>query len=70
MVGTPIDGWPHRGPRMPRQPWRLGALPPLWIHGNVPRGVDHRLGKTRVVANPRVGERGYAGFDPALVVEA
>ncbi|MET3414009.1 metallophosphoesterase [Methylobacterium sp. 1030] len=46
------------------------GAPRLWVHGNVPRAVDRRIGRTRVVANPRVGERGYAGFDPALVVEA
>ncbi|MEE7505153.1 metallophosphoesterase [Methylobacterium mesophilicum] len=46
------------------------GAPRLWVHGNVPRAVDCRIGRTRVVANPRVGERGYAGFDPALVIEA
>jgi len=46
------------------------GAPRLWVHGNVPRGVDHRVGRTRVVANPRIGEPGYGGFDPALVVTA
>ncbi|GJD37222.1 metallophosphoesterase [Methylobacterium aerolatum] len=45
------------------------GAPRLWAHGNVPRGADHVVGRTRVVANPRVGERGHA-FDPALVVTA
>lgn len=44
------------------------GAPVLWAHGNVPRAVDHRLGRTRVVANPRIGDCGYADFDPALVV--
>ncbi|MGU3340778.1 metallophosphoesterase [Methylobacterium mesophilicum] len=46
------------------------GAPPLWVHGNVPRGVDHRVGRTRVVANPRVGEPGYAAFDPTFVIAA
>jgi Icc-related predicted phosphoesterase len=47
--------------------------PELWLHGHVHDSFDYRLGKTRVVANPR----GYAPggvvenktFDPALVIE-
>ena len=47
--------------------------PQLWLHGHVHDSFDYRLGKTRVVANPR----GYApggvvenkAFDPALVIE-
>ena len=34
------------------------------------RAVDIRIGKTRVVANPRCTERGAAPFDPTLIVEA
>jgi len=44
------------------------GAPRLWVHGYVPRAADHVVGRTRVVANPRVGERGYDAFDPALVV--
>lgn len=44
------------------------GAPRLWVHGYVPRAADHVIGRTRVVANPRVGERGYDAFDPALVV--
>ena len=44
------------------------GAPALWVHGNVPRAVDYRRARTRVVANPRMGEPGYGGFDPALVL--
>lgn len=44
------------------------GAPRLWVHGNVPRAADHVVGRTRVVANPRVGERGHDAFDPTLVV--
>lgn len=44
------------------------GAPTLWVHGNVPRPVDHVIDRTRVVANPR-GDPG-SGFDAALVVEA
>jgi Icc-related predicted phosphoesterase len=45
--------------------------PALWVHGHLHDSCDYRIGKTRVVCNPR----GYAPdelnprFDPALVVE-
>mgnify|MGYP002395882471 CR=1 FL=1 len=42
----------------------------LWIHGHLHHRSDYRIGRCRVLANPR----GYpnepdAGFDPGLVVE-
>lgn len=43
------------------------GAPALWVHGRVPWGVDARIGKTRVLANPRRA-RGRRPFDPALVV--
>jgi hypothetical protein len=43
------------------------GAPALWVHGNVPRGVRYRIGRTEVVANPATVS---AGFDPRLVVEA
>ena len=50
------------------------GAPALWVHGNVPAAVDHRLGRTRVVANPRAAGRGHASaapaFDPNRVVTA
>lgn len=52
---------------------RAWGAPALWVHGRVPGPVDYRLGKTRVLANPRrVLPRGQAvdaaPFDPGLVV--
>jgi Icc-related predicted phosphoesterase len=43
----------------------------LWVHGHVHDRFDYRLGKTRVVCNPRgyVGISDGNGFDPALLVE-
>ena len=63
-------------------PLILARQPDLWIHGHVHDSFDYRIGKTRVIANPR----GYARnrraaqtadelswenpfFDPRLVVE-
>jgi Icc-related predicted phosphoesterase len=42
----------------------------LWIHGHIHWSSDYRVGKTRIINNPR----GYSGenvnrFDPKLVVE-
>jgi Icc-related predicted phosphoesterase len=45
--------------------------PALWVHGHMHSSFDYRIGRTRVVCNPR----GYApselnpDFDPALVVD-
>jgi Icc-related predicted phosphoesterase len=45
--------------------------PHLWVHGHIHQSADYRIGRTRVVCNPR----GYTpdqlnpGFDPALVVD-
>jgi Icc-related predicted phosphoesterase len=45
--------------------------PALWVHGHTHDSFDYRIGRTRVICNPR----GYApdelnpSFDPALVVE-
>jgi hypothetical protein len=47
------------------------ASPELWMHGAVPEPVDYRVGRTRVLANPRWSEmeRHVGKFDPSLVVE-
>ena len=42
----------------------------LWVHGHIHQGCDYRIGKTRIVSNPK----GYPGeaateFNPDLVVE-
>ncbi|GJE54882.1 metallophosphoesterase [Methylobacterium thuringiense] len=44
--------------------------PTLWAHGHVADPVDYRIGRTRVVANPRDRPRRASTFDPALIVEA
>ena len=47
------------------------AQPDLWVHGHTHHSFDYRIGRTRVVCNPR----GYYGtdlnpeFDPELVIE-
>nr|WP_299502292.1 metallophosphoesterase [uncultured Rhizobium sp.] len=45
--------------------------PTLWVHGHVHDRYDYRLGKTRVLCNPRgyPGERNFVGFDFGKVVE-
>jgi Icc-related predicted phosphoesterase len=42
----------------------------LWIHGHIHWNSDYRVGKTRIINNPRgyMGEN-VNGFDPNLVVE-
>lgn len=41
--------------------------PAAWLHGSVPYALDVRLGRTRVVANPR-GADATAGFDPRRTI--
>lgn len=42
----------------------------LWVHGHTHIPVDYRIGKTRVLSNPRGYPGGVpSGFDPSLVVE-
>lgn len=46
--------------------------PDFWLHGHTHDSCDYRIGRTRVVCNPRGYPRGRAenpGFDPALVIE-
>lgn len=49
----------------------LAAKSDLWVHGHIHRAVDYRIGKARIVTNPR----GYVGhglvkeFRPELVIE-
>ncbi len=42
----------------------------LWVHGHIHQGCDYRIGKTRIVSNPK-GYPGEAapGFNPDFVVE-
>lgn len=46
----------------------LDRGPDLWVHGHLHQATDYRVGRTRVVCNPRghVDER--SGFDPAFVI--
>jgi predicted phosphodiesterase len=50
-----------------------GSRASLWIHGHMHDSFDYRIGKTRVVCNPRGYARGgvneNARFDPDLVIE-
>lgn len=47
----------------------LAGKPSLWVHGHVHDSHDYRVGRTRIICNPK----GYGGenveFDPCLVVE-
>lgn len=45
--------------------------PDLWAHGHVHAPSDYRIGKTRIVCNPRGSPHGRrnANFDPELTVE-
>lgn len=45
--------------------------PALWIHGHTHDSCDYRIGRTRVICNPRgyVPQEPNPDFDPALVVE-
>jgi 3',5'-cyclic AMP phosphodiesterase CpdA len=47
------------------------GAPTLWIHGSVPGPVDVTVGRTRIVANPRISgwPGGRAPFNPTLIVE-
>lgn len=43
--------------------------PNLWVHGHVHDSCDYRVGRTRVVCNPRGYGSENPAFDPTLVVE-
>lgn len=43
--------------------------PALWLHGHTHASFDYRVGKTRVVCNPRGNGRGNPAFDWKKVVE-
>lgn len=43
--------------------------PELWVHGHVHDSHDYRVGRTRVVCNPRGYGSENPAFDPTLVVE-
>jgi Icc-related predicted phosphoesterase len=74
---------PHRGSLHPRyvgSPANPGFVsdlegliltgkPELWVHGHVHDSYDYRVGRTRVVCNPKGYGNENLGFDPCLVVE-
>ena len=54
----------------------LGSLidrgqPDLWVHGHIHDRADYRLGKTRIVCNPRghIDDASAKAFDPSLMIE-
>jgi len=54
----------------------LGGLidrgqPDLWIHGHPHNRVEYRLGRTRIICNPRghVEETSARTFDPSLTIQ-
>jgi predicted phosphodiesterase len=42
--------------------------PDLWVHGHVHHAADYRIGRTRVVCNPRGHADERPGFRPSLTV--
>lgn len=46
------------------------GAPVLWVHGRSVAAADYRLGRTRVVANPRRRSLAAMPFDPRLVIRA
>lgn len=48
----------------------MWGAPKAWIHGHVPTPTDHRVGRCRVVANPRSRLGRVEVFDPSFIVEA
>ena len=46
----------------------MAGAPDLWIHGHVHDCFDYRVGRTRVLCNPRGYEGELRRFDEALVV--
>ena len=43
--------------------------PDVWVHGHVHQHRDYRIGRTRIVCNPRGYPGEKSGFDPGLVIE-
>jgi len=43
--------------------------PDLWVHGHVHDSFDYRVGRTRVLCNPRGCGDENRDFNPGLVVE-
>ncbi|MEE7493294.1 metallophosphoesterase [Methylobacterium oryzae] len=58
---------PAFGSRLDGLITRLGAE--LWVHGHVHASRDHRVGRTRIVCNPRGYGCENPRFDPGLVID-
>jgi Icc-related predicted phosphoesterase len=44
--------------------------PALWLHGHTHTSFDYRVGRTRMICNPRgYGRENAAGFDPGMIIE-
>ena len=43
--------------------------PALWVHGHTHVGLDYRVGRTRIVCNPRGYGNENPGFDPILTID-
>ncbi|MDX3925185.1 MAG: metallophosphoesterase [Shinella sp.] len=43
--------------------------PELWVHGHVHRLFDYRLGRTRVICNPKGYRKEQTGFQPGFVID-
>jgi hypothetical protein len=63
--GSPLN--PAFGSRLEDLVACLGA--DMWIHGHTHASQDCRLGRTRVLCNPKGYGFQNRDFDPALVVE-
>lgn len=74
---------PHRGSLHPRYAGNpanpgfvsdlegliLAGKPDLWVHGHVHDSYDYRVGRTRVICNPKGYGAENLAFKPSLVVE-
>lgn len=65
FAGKPLN--PAFGSRLEGLVARLGAE--LWVHGHVHASRDHRVGRTRVVCNPKGYGAENPSFDPGLVID-
>jgi hypothetical protein len=69
FLGSPLNACFVSDLQAQIQRWQ----PDLWLHGHVHDSCDYRVGRTRVVANPRgyapKGEVENKFFDPAMIIE-
>lgn len=42
--------------------------PDLWVHGHIHHAADYRVGRTRIVCNPRDHVDEASGFEPCMIV--